>query len=538
MKIISAHIVTIFCLIIFFLNSGCHTFYSKKTKEISSKNSTSIEHKNTVIHYFDSGKMMVMLISDARVDKDSIRFASKENFESKENLSYYYEKSKVEKNFRVKRNHYKSYAKQAHFFLGNNIPQENSFALSDIKKIEMVGVNGARTTLSYLSPWIVAGGSIGLLLAVACNCPHAYTFDGNQYHYNNTLFTGATGPNIERDDYKLMPDYTPSSESYKIIIKNEDKESQMINLMELMVVEHEFKTEVYTTQEGKVFAASNIQIPETATDDNGADISNLVSVKDNSGYHFNNVSPDDFSNVYAKFKYINKRENAKLILKVKNDNWGAFVFKEFSSLFGKNHKRWVKNNHKKSKEEVYAGMKKTGIPLMISVKKDDKWIDIEDINLIGDINYNTIIVPIDSELISNENIEIRVRSGFMFWDLDYLGLDFSPNQKLNISYIKPSVAFKNNSINLTREVSFNDSEYLTHEVTGDSTYVEFNSLKSSSYKARSIILHSKGYYLPKVEYSGKPNMRELIKFKKAGEMSRFSRKLYFQYFGNLALQSK
>jgi hypothetical protein len=67
-----------------------------------------------------------------------------------------------------------------------------------------------------------------------------------------------------------------------------------------------------------------------------------------------------------------------------------------------------------------------------------------------------------------------------------------------------------------------------------STKVTFASLKTNPGLKRTLILRSKGYYISKNEYTGKIYRKELKKFRKPGELSRYSQKLYLDMMSKTA----
>ena len=162
----------------------------------------------------------------------------------------YYRKAVEDNNYRVEKDN-TQFISQLHLHVEQFKKSDNTvtFKTSDITKIDVMKKNGALTTLSRAgTPVLITAGAIAIFVAVVCNCPHAYSFDGTTYHFNNTLFTGATSENMERDDYKGMPDYNPESEDYSMIIKNEENEFQYTNLLELIVVNHNSDVDVVTDQ--------------------------------------------------------------------------------------------------------------------------------------------------------------------------------------------------------------------------------------------------------------------------------------------------
>lgn len=408
----------------------------------------------------------------------------------------------------------------------------------DISHVDIVNKNKGLSAVAKTGVVVTSiAVPVGVFLGIACNCPHTYAFDGENYVYNNTLFTGATAPNLERDDYKMMPDFLPESSDYKISIKNEENEHQYTNQLELIVVKHDENAMVSMDQNGNIYALRALIEPVKVINDNGMDLKNVLAYNDDLGHQFNEETNSDYNNIYASFNRPKDVSNAKLIIKAKNSKWAAGVYKEFAQLFGKYYDNWVKQNHKKSKEEVEANLKKTGIPLVVSIKSGNEWIDIETIDLVGEVNYNSLVIPIEDKLLTEEKIEIRFRSGFFFWNMDYVNIDFTPKEELEIQRLSPTSAVRNNDADDKSNLASDDDLYMEHLMSGDSTNIVFSGITPSNSGFRTIYLHSKGYYLPQEKYEGKMNKDELVKFKNEGEMSRFSKYLYDSYFKTSSLKT-
>lgn len=527
----SLSIVLIICLL-----QSC-SYYKIRTAPLNESSSSAVISDNPSNYY-------VVHLADNLWQLDQTSFTNKTVsgtlVKMPPKAAEFYRKAVEDSNYRVPKDE-TYFISQLHIHVSEFKKSDSTvtFNTSDITKIDVMKKNRALTTLSRAgtATAIIAGG-IGIFLAIVCNCPHTYTFDGASYHYNNTLFTGATSENMQRDDYKRMPDYNSNSEEYKMIIKNEDNEFQYTNLLELIVVNHENDVEIITDQDGTIYALKNQIEPTTIVDDNDVDLKNILAYNDDMGHAFDNGGESDYKNVYATFNKPADVSNAKLVLKAKNSMWGGYVYKEFSKLFGKHYDNWEKKNHKKSREEVMANLKKAGIPMVISVKQANQWIDIETIDLIGEVNYNSLVVPIDASLLDGENIEVRIRSGFMFWDLDYVNIDFTPTSELEVQYLSPTSA--KGSLNSDDKASLtnDDDLYMEHLQMGDSTNVVFTGIKPANSAKRTIFLHSKGYYLPQDVYEGKIQSKELARINKDAGMSEYSERLFNQVFLNYALNLK
>lgn len=425
---------------------------------------------------------------------------------------------------------------QTHIHL-NNVDIGNENIVIDLDDIDSsVSLLKRNNVLMIVSTVLTVSGLIvgGLFLAMiatlsgpSCGCPHIYTFDGERYRYTNTLFTGSTGKNLERNDYKVLYDFSSNSQEYNMYIKNEENESQYTNVLELIEVVHSDNTEIIPSPNGSIHSISNVIKPVAITNEGGEDLSSLSSYHDEMGYVFDSESSENMINTYVKFEKPSDVSNTKLVLNLKNTKWGALVAKSFGNMMGDKYEGWVKKNHKRSSEKAFSKMKEAGIPLVVSIKKDDDWVDIETIYPLGDVSYTSLAFSVDEELISGKDIEIRLQAGFKFWDLDYVGVDFSEDKGFDVRVHKPIVTNREGQNDLL-SISGDDELYMSHTNSGDSTFVKFEGLTTSADK-RTLILHSKGYYLSKDEFSGRPYLKELLKLNVPGGFSKFSRELHNQY---------
>jgi hypothetical protein len=454
-----------------------------------------------------------------------------------EKVDLFYRIALKKKNFRVKSiDEYQ--ANQLHIYVeafeyDGQIVKVN---LNDIKELKILDKNkGLSTLVNFGIASASAIGSLTVFLIIACGCPHNYTFDGDKYQYNNSLFTGATAPNLERHDYKSLPDYHPENLIYKMLIKNEENESQFTNLLELMVVNHGKQVEVVLDQIGNIHTLLKRENPIKITDDFGNDLSSFTNYLDDNPYPFDQISEDYFSHVYATYNVSETKENAKLIIRSKNSSWGGLVYHSFAELMGENYNKWVKNNLKRTPNKVQEDLVNAGIPLIVEVKKNGEWILLEAIDLIGEVNYNQVAISVPREYLDDPTVEFRITSGYKFWELDAVQMDFSEPQKVLVQKFKPSSAF--GSQDYTNSVSFDDKNYMQHLNTGDSTLISFDNLPIF-FESRSLFLHSKGYYQSKNQYFGPTKWKAVFAMKQKGGFSLFSKELHEVYENMSSLKSK
>ena len=382
---------------------------------------------------------------------------------------------------------------------------------------------------------LMAGGCIGGGafvayggLEVICGCPHVYISNGDQLNFNNTMFTGAISSKLERNDYKLLPDLNSDSTNYSFTIKNEENEIQYINLSELMVVNHSNKQTVLPDQAGIFYSISNPVQAEKVVNGDGKNIQELVMKIDGIPYPFDGDLDPNFDKVTATFAQPVLMKNRKLIINAKNSKWSSYIHQSLKTILGDKAGDMRKKNAKKSREELEKDFAKHGITLQVEIKNGDKWVNLENINLIGDVNYNELVVPLPNGVGIDKTIEIRLISGFKFWELDYIALDTSKPQELNIQTITPTLINEKN-----KELSIDDDQYVKLK-KGDSLIISYHNLQINKELKRTIILHSKGYYVSTDEGKGKANKIALIKLNQKGGLSKFSKKLNTKVLEHLA----
>jgi len=402
---------------------------------------------------------------------------------------------------------------------GNTAVNNNTVGNSEYKSDSKIGPGGI---IAIVAASVVAVGVTAII--IACGCPHVYINDGEELKWEQTLFTGAKAPQLARSDLKAIKDYFPTQETLTLTLKNDEEEQQFIDKLSLMVVEHPADVNLAIENNGNLYAYHKATSPIAVTDQDGKNQSQATANKDGISYDFKPEKLTDLStlNVTLKPESIG---DSRLILHLKNTKWSGYLYNEFNKLFGTEHAKWVEKNKDKSKEEREAWMRQEGIKLLVEVKRNNIWAPLSEINLIGDVAYESIAVPIEVE--SSENLEIRLRSGFHFWEIDYLGLAHqSENIDVKIHDLPPTIATNSEGESQLDKLQGTDEKYLISTPDNPSTVVTFDNLPIPNLGKRSLFLEANGYYLIQKQYTGKPNYKRLSKFKKPGEFSRFSKEKY------------
>lgn len=433
-------------------------------------------------------------------------------------IDLYYQRALTNKNFRIsKGDRFKLL--QLHLFLpelaisGNEI----TFDVNQIQKAQIIEYNVGLTTFSWIvSSAAITTATIGIFVAVACSCPHIYLNDGQQWYFSNSMFTGAMNPTLERFDYKKINDVNPLSSELNLEIRNEEKEIQYTNLLKLVAVYHEKGEEIITTSTGDFIKIVNSRQPKSLSNDNGIMTNDFLMDESNS-YSFNSTDNSGFSNLKASFES-NNLKNPHLVLGLKNPKWGGFVYHEFTKLFGDYFQTWVASNSKKTKNQLEKNMEKAGITLKVEVLDKGKWKTVDQIKLVGEAKFEKIAVKIPENYLKNKELTVRLKSGFQFWEVNYLALAEKDSKKIEVEEYDAQIV---SDATKSEDLAFDDKNYLIHKEGDAPIKVNFSGLKTNS--ERTLYLKSKGYYKTVQNFEGKPQWNQLLSINKRGGLSHFSK---------------
>lgn len=423
----------------------------------------------------------------------------------------------------------KNVLNEVHFYITSNTTHNfgnhATIPFSEINSISLNDVNTGRTILNVVGG--IAGTLALLVIIVALtksSCPFIYVDNGEEFVFTGELYPGMITANQMHDDYLLLPNLNLVNNEYSIKITNELKEIQHTDFVQLMEIEHAKDLIVLLDKNGNPHTFSNIISPTNVQVDNRTSDSNPALAKDDTSYLFNSQLNTSSSkrNIELSFNKPQQTENAKLFLTVKNSMWLDYVFGKFNEQFGTYYNQFQKDQQNVSADKSTLWMNEQNIPLSVYLKTDKGWDLVEKINTVGPMATRDIAVPINLNNVKGEEVVIKLETGFMFWELDYAGIDYTKNVVLDINYISPSKAIEDNGVDVTPLLLAADNNYFVQPNVGDEVVVTFTTSENNPDLKRSFFLKNRGYYNYIRDYKGLPNFQKLKLFKEAGTFTDFS----------------
>jgi hypothetical protein len=525
------------------LFSGCY-YYRATTK--SHPKSSDISQLNTLDKVFviHSGTH-VFKINNITIENDSIKgnFAAdyilpfQKNTFPNENSSNRYKKKKGDR--RV--------LNEVHIYLQTtlvDVPSKVSFAARDVYRIDIYNPDTLSTSLSWvfgIAGIVIVGVPVLIILivlilaATGASCPYIYVNTGNGFVFAGEIYSGAVYAPLERDDYLSLSTLVAENGKYTLKMANELQEIQHTNLTELIVIDHPAKSGVLVDKYGKFQTSTDIKTPISATNFIGTDILNYIKDKDSINYCGTSPGKDIqlTDGVILSFEHPKDIKSGKVFIRAKNSFWLENVYRNFHELLGSYNKAWTKKQNASDAAQLKEWSLSQKIPLSLYVEKNGEWVFCDYFNLVGPMALKDDVIAVDLKDIGNGPLRIKLESGSYFWEIDYVGIDYSLNVPVKATTVKINEAITESKENVADLLKNDDSKYYIQPETTNIAELTF-AVPAVTNSKRTVILHSKGYYQINQETKGFPQAKKLKSLQEPGQFLEYSRELMKYAVENLA----
>lgn len=405
--------------------------------------------------------------------------------------------------------------------------------LDKVQKIEIIQHDRKRTTNSYVIGavgYTLGAAALVVIIAAALksSCPFVSAYDGKEFSLQGEIFGGAIYPQLARNDFIPLQMAESAKGDLQIKISNELHERQYTDLASLWVVTHDKGSRVLADEQGRLYSIADPQAPVRATLNETKDIlpSLMVSGDDHLLYMDDSSRTDARNDATLSFRKPSNATRGKLLLSLKNSYWLDLLYGEVAKGFGTYYATYISEQKKKPAEELLKWVREQQIPLEVSVRTSAGWKTVASITTIGPVARRDMIVALDLPA-HEEIIEVKLSSGFMFWEIDQAAMDFTPDEAIHVEKLAPAYATDEKGNSVLATLQKDDGLYLEQPDIGNVAIIGFKSTipKESGY-SRTYILHAKGYYEHVRDFKNKPDPNFLAQFRKPGAFPRYGMNLY------------
>ena len=345
---------------------------------------------------------------------------------------------------------------------------------------------------------IVIAGAIAV--ATKESCPFVYSWDGSQYVFDAEPYGGAITRGLERDDYSPLPNLRRESGAYRLLVTNEVNETQMTNLVELWAVDHAPGLRVLPDERGELHTLTAPLPPASAVDQAGRDLTQWVSADDHLIWEPLPVA-DSVGGLRDELVLTFPRPagvtHAKLISRVGTALWGSHMIRALLELRGRQVGDWYAQLDSSQaaadsvrewavREELYG--------LLVDVEEDGVWQPRAVLPGSGPFLAGQLVVPLDLGAGRGDSLRLRLRPPRGFWAFNYLAVDYSADQAVQVDTLHPRIASGPDGVDLLPVLLTADTLYHAMPMTGDRAFIEFPAPPVRPGRERTVILHSRGFY--------------------------------------------
>ena len=527
-------------LIVSMLNllAGCMNYFKVRKATgsvVENMDNFSSQNKTIVLHFYDKA----WILDSIDISSDSLKAKTYKEYISVLNKPV--KPSGANRYITKASNNQSSVLNEVHIYTNelSRFPnsQKISVPLTSIQKIDVYEKDEAATMGSWALG--IIGGSAAafsvfmiILLLTKSSCPFIYTYDKNNYALTGEIYSGSIQPQLERNDYLKLPAYKIENHKYQLKISNEVKEIQHTNLMELWVFDHSSDLKIWVDKYGKYHTVSNLISSQSATNLAGTNVLQLIEDQD-SLFYSSNLNDSELPLTDGLIMEFPKPENAtqaKLMIRAKNSFVLDYMTGQFQNQFGDLYNRWNKKQSKAPAEKLRQWMFDQNIPLTLSVERNGKWESIDYYNVAGPMAFKEDILSFPLNGTENSPLKVKLEGGNFFWDIDYAGIDYTQDVKVDYRVIKAVSALNQAGKDVKNQIRYDDNRYYVQPEVGDNAIVTFDFPKDPT-ESQSVFLHSKGWYQILRDPSGTPDREYLETFRQPGRFNQFVNE-YMQTIAN------
>lgn len=403
--------------------------------------------------------------------------------------------------------------------------EQKEIDLTSITMVKIEKTNYAYAVLSgcvgLVALWLINGMATAPSPPPPESCPFIHSYDGEKYVLDAEPYGAAVCRGLKRTEWCALEHLKENEGRYKILITNELEETQFVDELNLLVVDHSPEVTVVPDPFGRLHTVGQTFLPQLAYEKDGKDIKPYVDkkdgvfwksrVKEKSCWEEKNFR-DELILVFPKPETSKK---AKLVVNAYTTFWGSYNVKRFLGLHGNKIDQWYKEvdqygpayysvTNMAVREELYY--------LKVNVETEDGWKSRGLIYGGGPFVADDKAYSIDISDVPGDCLKIKLFPPVNFWMIDFIAVDYSENVPVQITELEPHEARTNQGKDVSEYLTENDDMYFIMPRIGDAAELIFEPPCCPGHLRRSVLLKASGYYDIHLEAGGEPQKEALRRF--------------------------
>ncbi|HEX6432746.1 MAG TPA: hypothetical protein VFZ87_00820 [Gemmatimonadales bacterium] len=399
-----------------------------------------------------------------------------------------------------------------HWVGANDSTSRVAIPLSDVRSLALNRVSAGKTAL------LIGGlGVTALLVAAAAeteetrpsptpsdpqppiSCPLVYSWDGGNWRLDSGTFGGAIAPALARTDLDNLLHARPESGVLRLRVANELNETDYLDALSVMVVDHPAGYTVAPDGDGRIHILGAPIGPAAARDFRGEDALGRVSRSDGWAWESNPFGRDtavaeDIRDGLELVFPKPLKPTARLVVDGNNTPWAAHLMQELIAAHGRETRAWYDSlGSSPILADRFAALMTEEAFLGVSVWVGGKWQRQGYIWEAGPEILKRQVFPLDLSRVEGDSVRIRLESAPSFWLIDQVTLDSSAAAPVTVHEVQAQHAIDRAGSDVSDRLRSVDGRYFVME-TGDGAELQFPMPELRPGHTRSYLVQSSGWY--------------------------------------------
>jgi hypothetical protein len=378
--------------------------------------------------------------------------------------------------------------------------QREAFPLTDVNHLLIRKFDGLKTFGAVVG---AAAGILAVAVVIVAatkeSCPFVYSWDGERWVFDAEPYGGATTRGLERDDYGVLEHLRAVNGEYRLLLTNEVNESQMTNLLELLVIDHGSGIRPVADEFGRFHTVRAPSAPLSARDQRGTDLRRWLVAADD--YVWEPQPSLDASRtrdtVTLSFAKPQGARTMKLVARVATGAWGSHMIRTLLGLRGSAVESWYHHidGNPLAADSVRQWSIREGLyGLPVEVREPGGWRVRGILAGGGPFLAEDRVVSLDVSRAAGDRVELRLLPARSFWGLNWLAADFSPDQTVRVDTLALTSAIDQTQGDVRDALSRSDASYHVLPAPGDQATLTFKAPPPRPGLERTVFVHARGWY--------------------------------------------
>lgn len=334
----------------------------------------------------------------------------------------------------------------------------------------------------------------------AVSCPLVYSWDGSQWLLDSGTFGGAITRGLQRTDVDNLIHLVPIDGVLRLRVANELQETDHIDGLDVLVVDHPTGTRVAPDPAGGLHLLRAAEPPTHARDDAGNDVLARVLRPDGAGWESRFALRDTADpaatrdGIELRFRRPRNADEAHLVLDGNSTTWAAWLLSEWLAARGPGLDAWYAAVDANPSLAGRVSSRVAGEAfLRASVLTRSGWQPQALYWEAGPEISKRQVVHLDLREIQGPEVVVRLEAPPAFWWIDAVALEAAADEAMTLTPVRASRAHAHDGSDPRARLEAIDDRHLTLE-TGEWVELEFLEPSTRAGVERSYLLRSTGWY--------------------------------------------